>query len=143
MKNLGLIFTPDAEFKYEVDRVVDGDTVLGNAILKAGDAPEEMGFGMLRWEKIALPVEIRVYGVDTPERGHPNYKEAGDFLRTLLFNQQVTAITKGVHEKYSRWLASLRTESCPDVAQAIIDAGLGVPYFGGHKGFIINPGGIK
>jgi len=86
------------------------------------------------------PFGLRVYGVDTPEKHQPGHDEAAAFLAALLPVGTVivgTTIRPDLKsaglEKYGRWLAKVSTASCPDVAQAIIDAGHGVPYFGGHK----------
>ena len=98
--------------------MVDGDTL---------DVTIDLGFRM------ATTQRVRLYGIDTPERGQPHHDEARMKLYDLVYGVPVTARTIKPADKYGRWLASLSTPVCPDVAQAIIDAGLGVAYFGGHK----------
>ena len=110
------------EYAVTVIHIVDGDTL---------DVTIDLGF------RIHFEQRIRLYAVDTPERGQPGYAEATAMLHELTigspFPQQITARTVKPADKYGRWLASLSTPTCPDVAQAIIDAGLGVAYFGGAK----------
>jgi len=106
------------EYRAEVFNVVDGDTV---------DAVIDLGL------RVTIEMRIRLFGVDTPERGRTGFHQATAFLIGLVIAHPVTVRTVKPFDKYGRWLASLSTDTCPDVAQAIIDAGLGVPYFGGLK----------
>lgn len=79
---------------------------------------------------------VRLYGIDTPERGAPGYTEATDALRFLVIGFEaipLTIATSKPHDKYGRWLATVSTPQCPDVARSLIDRGLGVEYFGGKK----------
>lgn len=79
---------------------------------------------------------VRLYGIDTPERGAPGYTEATEALRFLVIGFEpipLTIVTSKPHDKYGRWLATVSTPQCPDVAQSLIDRGLGVAYFGGAK----------
>jgi endonuclease YncB( thermonuclease family) len=109
--------------------VVDGDTV---------DILIDRGFRETRLER------VRLYGVDTPERGQPGFREAGTALATMLFDITLTdakpyplvATTikpNDPHDKYGRWLAKIATPTILNVADELIRLGLGVPYFGGSK----------
>lgn len=140
------------KFEYQVTvlNVVDGDTLDVDTILEDSDTTTDYGFRIrerVRRTKL-FEQRMRLYGVNTPERGKPGYKEAGDFLRSLVMPIDppagfvVMAHTVKPHEKYGRWLASLDTDLVvatvstslvPDVAQAIIAAGFGVFYDGGTK----------
>lgn len=106
------------EYQAAAVNVVDGDTL---------DVTIDLGF------HLAFEQRIRLYGINTPERGQPGWAEATTMLRDLVAGAGLVARTVKPHDKYGRWLASLRTDACPDVAQAIIEAGLGVPYFGGVR----------
>lgn len=104
-------------------RVVDGDTL---------DVLVDRGF------RDTSVKEIRPYGIDTPERGEPGYKEATEGLRSLVMNGGVgrSLIVRTIkpHEKYGRWLASIEVvDTGLDVVTEMINLGLGVPYFGGKK----------
>ena len=99
--------------------VVDGDTL---------DVVVDLGM------RVSIEQRIRLYGINTPERGQPGATEATAMLTALVMGAPgLIASTVKPHDKYGRWLARLRTTACPDVAQALIDAGLGVAYWGGAK----------
>jgi endonuclease YncB( thermonuclease family) len=107
--------------------VVDGDTV---------DLLVDRGFRETRLER------VRLYGVDTPERGQPGYKEATNGLYRMLFDLNTntglplvatTIKPNDPHDKYGRWLAKIATPTILNVADELIARGLGVPYFGGTK----------
>jgi micrococcal nuclease len=70
--------------KYDnfVVKVVDGDTI-----------------------KLASGREIRLLGIDTPEKGQPYYNEAKDFLERLILGKKVR-LEKDVtnKDKYGRYL---------------------------------------
>lgn len=79
---------------------------------------------------------VRLYGIDTPERGAPGAAEATDALRLYVIGFEtipLTIATVKPHDKYGRWLATVATPQCPDVAAAMIERGLGTPYFGEKK----------
>lgn len=92
------------EYKARVKRVVDGDTV---------DFVVDLGF------KIHTTIRTRFLGVDTPERGHPDWREAGKVCATLLRgvaeieNQnepdEELWVTIRTHKtgKYGRWLVEI------------------------------------
>lgn len=111
--------SPDYTYKAIIIRWVDGDTVY----LKV-----DLGF------RTTIETDFRVYGINTPERGQLNYKEAtADANRLAPVGTEVTIQTYKDPEKYGRWLANIFTPDGIDVAQTIIADGLGVPYFGGTK----------
>ena len=57
------------EYRAIVDRVIDGDTV---------DFIIDLGFN------IKIKIRGRLEGVDTPERGHPDWSHATDVCKDLL-----------------------------------------------------------
>ena len=57
------------EYNAKVDRVVDGDTV---------DFIVDLGFN------INIKIRTRLIGVDTPERGHEDWKKATETCARLL-----------------------------------------------------------
>ena len=107
-------------FEYQATciNVVDGDTL---------DVTISLGFRMTTTQR------VRLYGVNTPERGHPGAAEATAMLRELVIGRPLIARTVKPVDKYGRFLAQLRTDQCPDVAEALIAAGLGMGYYGGAK----------
>ena len=112
--------------------VVDGDTL--DVLITLRDETVDLGFRIMVHDHDTFEQRIRLYGINTPERGQPGYDEATAMLTALVVGAPgLYATTVKPHDKYGRWLASLRTTACPDVAQALIDAGLGVAYFGGAR----------
>lgn len=108
------------EYQAVAVRVVDGDTL---------DVIIDLGF------RIEIRQRVRLFGIDTPERGQPKATAATQTLSDLVLVGSPALTIRSVkpHDKYGRWLAIISTPSCADVAQALIDAGLGVPYLGGAK----------
>ena len=90
------------EYKAKVKRVVDGDTV---------DFIVDLGFN------IHTTIRTRLIGVDTPERGHPDWAKATAMCQKLLEEvsnptyapiQGSTLIIR-THKtgKYGRWLVEI------------------------------------
>lgn len=102
-----------------VRRVIDGDSV---------ELVIDTGF------RHAATVQVRLHGVDTPERGQPGYSDAGDFTRAWLASAQGLRLECLGEDKYGgRWLGVLRDAAGASLATALIDAGLGRLYDGGKK----------
>lgn len=118
-------------------RVVDGDTV--DVMPTLVDMKIDVGFRIVLHVHEEQEMGLRLYGIDTPERGKPGYHEATNALKEMLFNAGPQALTiqtfKPEHpfEKYGRWLASIATPEFPSVADELIRLGLGVEYYGGTK----------
>lgn len=101
-----------------VHRWVDGDTVYLDV---------DLGF------RTHQMVECRLVGIDTPERGKVNYKEATlEANRLAPVGSFVVIETRKDPEKYGRWLVDLYASGV-DVDESLIASGLGVPYFGGKR----------
>ena len=84
-------------YRAKVIKIVDGDTV---------DFDVDLGFN------IAIRIRTRLLGVDTPERGHPDWAKATSVLTTLLIDQKheegyVIIETKKTG-KYGRWLVNIQ-----------------------------------
>jgi len=112
--------TPAPEYTYRgsVLRWVDGDTV---------DLHIDLGFHMY------TDTRFRLYGIDTPERGAPNYAAAGALAAELApVGGEVLAKTYKAADKYGRWLVEIWAGE-KHVNSSLIDAGLAKPYFGGTK----------
>lgn len=103
-----------------VIRWVDGDTVWLRV---------DLGF------RISVDLDFRLYGIDTPERGQPGYREATMFnMDHAPAGSSLVAVTRPDPEKYGRWLAELTvTGTGTTLNQMLLDAKLAVPYFGGKK----------
>jgi len=83
-------------YKAKVIRVVDGDTV---------DMEFDLGF------YVTTRVRTRLIGVDTPERGQPDFSMAKDMLTDLLRinTDQDGYVEVECHKtgKYGRWLVNI------------------------------------
>lgn len=104
--------------------VVDGDTL---------DVLIDRGFRETREDR------IRLYGVNTPERGEPGYKEATNALIEMVYDFHGASLplicrTIMPKDKYGRWLAAVQVVGrVPDVSAELIRLGLGVEYYGGAR----------
>jgi micrococcal nuclease len=104
--------------------VVDGDTL---------DVRLDRGF------RDTSEMRVRLYGINTPERGQPGAADATQWLRNVVqgFDPMrpppLTIRSVKPHDKYGRWLASIATAEIPDVAARMVELGLGVEYYGGAR----------
>jgi micrococcal nuclease len=86
------------EYRATVSRVVDGDTV---------DLIVDLGFN------IKIKIRGRLEGVDTPERGHPDWSHATDVCKDLLKKAQASndseylIVTTTKTGKYGRWIVQI------------------------------------
>lgn len=92
-----------------------------------------------------LPIKhnVRLYGIDTPELRPPKDMQNREYhiyrarlARDTLFDligEKVISFTIRGKDKYNRLLASLTLEDGRDVAEILLEKGLGVPYFGEAK----------
>ena len=118
-------------------RNYDGDTVTVN-IIDLQDIDMDQTFAAL-WKKIG----IRVNGIDTPEmRGKcleekALAKEAKYLVRDLLKDAEYVSIRDISRGKYFRLVADIIVNpGTPDelnIKDALLEAGLAVPYDGGRK----------
>lgn len=110
---------PAYRYRALIRRWVDGDTV---------DVDVDLGF------HVRAQVRVRVYGIDTPERGHPGALEATAAARELApEGGEVWLSTYKQPGKYGRWLGVLATPRTTDLALTLIAAGHGTPYYGGAR----------
>lgn len=118
------------EYKVEIVRVVDGDTV---------DVNIDLGFGVwLRKER------VRLYGIDTPESRTRDLvekkygKAAGRFLKSMLGKTSILKTHKDKAGKYGRILGEFivydaETDSQCSVNKIMVAKHLAVEYYGQSK----------
>ena len=88
-----------------VDRVIDGDTfVTGETGVTNGD-----------W--------VRLYGMDTPERGERCFAEATDRLRLLAEHSVRVETGPRSHDRYGRLLFYVYTESGDSIDERLVREG--------------------
>jgi len=118
------------EYKCELDRVVDGDTV---------DVDIDLGFGV--WLK---KERVRIMGIDTPESRTSDKiekvfgKAASARLKELIEEDCILCTTKdrsGEDErgKFGRVLGDFKLASGKMVTDVMIEEGHAVAYHGGSK----------
>jgi micrococcal nuclease len=118
------------EYKCELDRVVDGDTV---------DVDIDLGFGV--WLK---KERVRIMGIDTPESRTSDKiekifgKAASARLKELIEEDCILCTTKdrsGEDErgKIGRVLGDFRLSDGRMVTKVLIEEGHAVDYYGGSK----------
>ncbi len=108
----GLLLAPPA-LAQEV-----GDVIKGKATVVSGDTVKVDGNS------------IRIYGIDTPERGEPGFEKASNFMRAATERGPFIC---GVFDKdrYNRHVAQCIIDAdteLRDVGQALLEAGLAKAY---------------
>ena len=122
------------EYKAELDRVVDGDTV---------DVDIDLGFGV--WLK---KERVRIMGIDTPESRTSDPiekifgKAASARLKELIEHDCILCTTKdrsGEDDrgKYGRVLGDFRLSDGRMATDVLIEEGHAVAYWGGSKDDLI------
>lgn len=108
------------EYNAKVVYVVDGDTV---------DVEIDLGFDNTTKKR------LRLYGIDTPERGQAGYNEAKQYVTDQVLGKEFMISTfKDKQEKYGRYLATIHLpDSEFTLNDALIKLNLAKPYFGGKK----------
>lgn len=89
-------------------RVVDGDTFI---LAHVGIPPEE---------------RVRILGVDTPERGQPNYEAATAFTRSWIAAGDFS-LTTCKRDSFGRLLSTI-TRGNENLSDALLNASLAVRY---------------
>ena len=114
------------EYKCEVTRVVDGDTI---------DCVLDLGFSILH------KCRVRLYGIDTPESRTRDLDEkargklASKFLEDSINNGKQVILRSELKDskgKYGRVLGSVVVDDL-DINQALVTQNLAVKYFGQSK----------
>ena len=104
--------------------VIDGDTFEARVHL---------------WQGLDITTRIRLRGVDSPELKARCFEEsqmaqaARDVLVALLDEGSVTVFNVGPDKYNGRVVADVATRVTPNVSTALIAAGHGRPYKGGHR----------
>jgi len=114
------------EYRCNVTRVVDGDTV---------DIDVDLGFGVWLHKE-----RVRLYGVDTPESRTSDKEEkvygnnAKNFVKNFLEGQEVILVTRkyDAKGKFGRILGDLHVGE-DSLCEALIESHNAVPYHGQAK----------
>lgn len=106
----------DYLYRATVVRAIDGDTL---------DVRVDLGF------RIVHEMRVRLYGVNTPERGQAGYSEAQAVIAAHE-GHEVEIKSHKPQDKYGRWLAEVFVNGT-SLTETLIAGGYGVPYFGGPR----------
>ena len=116
------------EYKFELDRVVDGDTI---------DVDIALGFDVMLKKQ-----RIRLHGLNTPESRTRDLEEkkyglaAKARIKEILEGAETLslkpAIDKKVRGKYGRILGTIYADEV-NINQQLLDEGHAIEYFGGTK----------
>ena len=107
-----------------VVQVLDGDTFVADAHV---------------WPGQRVRVSVRIRGIDAPElrsrcKGEKrDALRARDVLETMLSAGDVSLTRIGGDKYYGRVLADVATPDHPELAAAMIEAGVARPYGGGSR----------
>lgn len=106
---------------FKVTRVVDGDTFISG---RTTDGEE---------------LRIRLFGVDTPERGEPCYDEATERLKELAGDSVRIEYGPRRTDRYGRLLAYFYTKDAENIAEKLIQEGLGEAWKrdGQHRSLLV------
>ena len=123
---------PDYVYQAQIAHWVDGDTVDVDIYIF-------LDFGFHKYSTTLMKERVRLYGINTPERGQPNYKEATTFQEShapvgteVLVKTYKMPTAYASEEKYGRYLADIIVQDI-NLNQTILASGLAVAYFGGTK----------
>jgi len=119
--------TKGIEYNYEITRVIDGDTVAFQADFLPAPLKQELS--------------IRLYGVDTPEKGHrakcPSESSKGQaayaFTKNLVKN---ASITKVIIMKWGKYAGRVIGDVIIDgksLTKQLLEKGYGREYHGGKR----------
>lgn len=103
------------EYKHlNVQRVIDGDTI---------DVMLDLGFSIYH------KVRLRLYGINAPEMGTAEGREAKKFLESLIAMEPAVTLRtlKDKTDKFGRYLADLRGAH-GSLNRLMIDGGHAKPY---------------
>tara|TARA_R110000824_G_scaffold217839_2_gene404306 strand:- start:1755 stop:2174 length:420 start_codon:yes stop_codon:yes gene_type:complete len=116
------------EYKFNLDRVVDGDTI---------DVDLDLGFTVIMKKQ-----RIRLYGLNTPESRTRDLEEKQHGLAAKARLKQIleraetlslkTAIDKKARGKYGRILGTIFADEI-NINDLLLDEGHAIEYFGGSK----------
>jgi len=116
------------EYRVEVDRIIDGDTV---------DFIFDLGFD------IKKKARCRLYGINAPESRTRDLEEkekglaAKDWLIKRLTDAEIMVCTKKGTGKYGRWLAEILVKEpengWTNINKEMVKKRLAVEYYGGKR----------
>ncbi len=105
----------DAPFSGWVRYVVDGDSLYLHGVRK----------------------QIRLWGINAPERNQPDYKQATSKLRSLTLHKRLNCYRQDT-DKYGRTVARCENNNGEDISRSMLESGKAIEYCWFSKGFYGN-----
>ncbi|MGI9284898.1 MAG: thermonuclease family protein [Pseudomonadales bacterium] len=78
--------------------------------------------------------QIRLWGINAPERDEPGHEQATKTLRKLVLQKPITCYRQGT-DKFGRTVARCETKAGKDISQEMLDSGKASEYCWFSKGF--------
>lgn len=106
-------------YAFQLARVIDGDSFVVTLDLSHPD----LGFDFA-----LRNIHIRLFGINTPERGQPGYTEARDFVRSWFATVMPSLLTLSCYglDKYGRTLGDVHWHETT-LSALLLQNGLAVP----------------
>lgn len=106
-------------FRLQIDRIHDGDTIMGRITADAGLGME---ISLEDWA-------VRFYGINAPELSTDAGKTSLAYLEALLADQAMVYVDSYGWDKYGRRIDGVPiTVAGVDLCQAMLAAGMAAPY---------------
>lgn len=105
----------------KVSRVIDGDTFEGD-IVTASDQNAEGGW----WVQQMMVTQIRINGIDAPERGQ-FYGDVATLHLHWLISGKTVGLKLKQRDQYGRWIATAYLDGA-DIAEELLKQGLAWHY---------------
>lgn len=99
-----------------IDRVIDGDTIVCHIQITPSEERHD--------------VNVRVEGINAPERSQAGGPEATAYASTLLPIGSPVTLVASREDKYSRFLARIMLPDGRDFSSEMLLAGHAIPYAG-------------
>ncbi len=81
-----------------------------------------------------LKKQIRLWGINAPERNEPGYKQATRQLRSLTLHKHLTCYRQDT-DKYGRTVARCENKNGEDISRSMLESGKAKEYCWFSKGF--------
>lgn len=102
------------QYKAIIDRVIDGDTVVMTV---------DLGFYTY------MKLHLRLYGIDTPERGEAGWSEATQFVKDFFTHNPIVVVNIYGQDKYGRWLAEIVDSLGGTLNKSLVENNLAKIYY--------------
>ena len=112
----------------KVSRVIDGDTFEGNIITEGSSSrtASPQNAGGRWWAQQMMVTQIRINGIDAPERGQ-YYGDVATLHLQWLIGGKTVGLKLKQRDQYGRWIATAYLDGA-DIAEELLKQGLAWHY---------------